>query len=116
MNLGLSLEVNILCSKICTRQTDFMVIFAGILKFAIIFLPSVRLFTQIFNLLIFLRMLYYFSSLGYLELDWGPVATKVAIVSLAATVVESLPISDVFDDNFTVPLCCISVASVLFGF
>ncbi|XP_078443734.1 phytol kinase 1 VTE5 isoform X2 [Wolffia australiana] len=61
-------------------------------------------------------MLFYFSSLGYLQLEWDQVATKVALIALAATVVESLPITDFIDDNISVPLCCILVASLLFGF
>jgi len=49
-------------------------------------------------------MLYYYSVLGYFQLDWISTAQKVAVVSLAATVVESLPITEAVDDNISVPL------------
>lgn len=62
------------------------------------------------------RMLYYFSALGYLQLDWGLVVAKVALVSLAATLVESLPITKVVDDNVSVPLTSMLMAFLLFGY
>ncbi|EXB58478.1 hypothetical protein L484_005212 [Morus notabilis] len=40
------------------------------------------------------RMLYYYSALGYFQLDWTSTLQRVALVSLVATVVESLPISE----------------------
>jgi phytol kinase len=49
-------------------------------------------------------MLSYHSVLGYFQLDWISTAQKVALVSLAATVVESLPTIEVVDDNISVPL------------
>jgi phytol kinase len=49
-------------------------------------------------------MLYYYSILGYFQLDWILTAQKFALVSLAATVVESLPTTEVVDDNISVPL------------
>ena len=39
---------------------------------------------------------------------------NVALVSLVATMVESLPISDVIDDNISVPIATIAAASVTF--
>lgn len=41
---------------------------------------------------------------------------KVAMVSLVATVVESLPITDQLDDNVSVPLATILAAYVTFGY
>jgi phytol kinase len=41
-------------------------------------------------------------------------ALKIAMIALAATIVESLPITDTFDDNVTVPLTCVAVGSLLF--
>eukprot|EP00268_Persea_americana_P053482 TRINITY_DN6053_c0_g2_i2.p1 TRINITY_DN6053_c0_g2~~TRINITY_DN6053_c0_g2_i2.p1 ORF type:complete len:319 (-),score=49.99 TRINITY_DN6053_c0_g2_i2:332-1288(-) len=61
-------------------------------------------------------MLYYFSALGYLQLDWGLVVPKVALVSLAATLVESLPITKVVDDNVSVPLTSVLMTFLLFGY
>lgn len=60
-------------------------------------------------------MLYYFSAFGYFHLDWDKAVKRVAVVSLAATVVESLPISEFVDDNISVPLTCMLMASLLFG-
>lgn len=62
------------------------------------------------------RMLYYYSVLGYLELDLGKAVQKVALVSLVATVVESLPIANVVDDNISVPLVSMAVAFLTFSF
>ncbi|URE28345.1 hypothetical protein MUK42_07991 [Musa troglodytarum] len=41
--------------------------------------------------------------------------TRVALISLAATVVESLPIGDVIDDNISVPLTSVLTSVLLFG-
>jgi farnesol kinase len=51
----------------------------------------------------------YFNIFGFVEKSWTMVGAFGAI-SLAAAVVESLPISTRLDDNLTVPL-----ASVLVG-
>lgn len=68
------------------------------------------------TLVIILRMLHYFTTLGYLKLDWNGTAGKVAIVSLAATFVESLPITEFVDDNVVVPLTSMLVTVLLFGY
>lgn len=60
-------------------------------------------------------MLYYFSILGYLHLDWDEATLKVALISVVATLVESLPITDVLDDNISVPIASMCTALVLFG-
>ncbi|KAJ6802912.1 putative phytol kinase, chloroplastic [Iris pallida] len=60
-------------------------------------------------------MLYYYSAFGYLYLDLGNVVGKVALVSLVATVVESLPITETIDDNISVPLSTMLVAMYVFG-
>lgn len=51
----------------------------------------------------------YFNIFGFVEKSWSMVAA-FGVISLAAAVVESLPISTRLDDNLTV-----SVASVLVG-
>lgn len=61
-------------------------------------------------------MLYYYSALGYLKLDWSVTVQRVALVSLVATVVESLPITSVIDDNISVPLASMVTASLSFGY
>ncbi|KAG7968441.1 hypothetical protein I3843_08G154500 [Carya illinoinensis] len=66
--------------------------------------------------LISIRMLYYYSVLGYFQLDWGTTVQKVALVSLVATVVESLSTTDVVDDNISVPLASTVVAFFSFGY
>ncbi|KAL2903959.1 Phytol kinase 1 chloroplastic [Bienertia sinuspersici] len=70
----------------------------------------------LFGFLISLGMLYYFSALGYLQLqlDWTSTAKKVAVVSIVATVVESLPIGKLIDDNISVPLVTMVTAYICF--
>ncbi|KAL0904554.1 hypothetical protein M5K25_026680 [Dendrobium thyrsiflorum] len=68
----------------------------------------------IFGFLFSIMMLYYFSAFGYFHLDWRTVE-KVFLVSLAATIVESLPISQVIDDNITVPMTSMLAACLVFG-
>ncbi|KAI9109173.1 hypothetical protein K1719_019796 [Acacia pycnantha] len=57
--------------------------------------------------------MYYFSSFGYIEQSWRMILGFL-IVSVATTVVESLPISSELDDNLTVPLTSILVGSLIF--
>jgi dolichol kinase len=61
------------------------------------------------------RMLFYFSSLGYIQLNLEEALGKLVLVALAATVVECISVTDVVDDNISVPLATMLVASVLFG-
>ncbi|KAL0007861.1 hypothetical protein SO802_009363 [Lithocarpus litseifolius] len=70
----------------------------------------------IFGFLISIGMLQYYSVLGYLQLDWIQTVQKVALVSLVATVVESLPTTEVVDDNISVPLVSMAVAFSMFGY
>lgn len=60
-------------------------------------------------------MLYYYSALGYFLLDWSSTLQKVAVVSLVATLVESLPISEVVDDNLSVPFASMLAAYLSFN-
>ncbi|XP_031265357.1 phytol kinase 1, chloroplastic-like isoform X2 [Pistacia vera] len=60
-------------------------------------------------------MLYYYSVLGYFQLDWESTMQRVALVSLVATIIESLPITDVLDDNISVPLASMAAAYLSFG-
>ena len=60
-------------------------------------------------------MLQYYSVLGYLQLNWVWTVQKVALVSLVATVVESLPTTEVVDDNISVPFVSMAVAFWMFG-
>ncbi|GER51235.1 phytol kinase [Striga asiatica] len=62
-----------------------------------------------------LRMLYYYAVLGYIQLEWIKTAKRVALVSLVATVVESLPITGIIDDNLSVPLVSIVTSFLVFG-
>lgn len=41
---------------------------------------------------------------------------RVALVSLVATLVESLPITEVVDDNISVPLASMVAAYLTFGY
>ncbi|XP_059298640.1 probable phytol kinase 1, chloroplastic isoform X2 [Lycium ferocissimum] len=66
--------------------------------------------------LVSVGMLYYFSVLGYFHLDWVSTVERVAVVSLIATIVESLPITGTVDDNISVPLVSMVVASLAYGY
>ncbi|KAK4279584.1 hypothetical protein QN277_011342 [Acacia crassicarpa] len=74
------------------------------------FAGSISMF--VFGSLISIGMLYYYSVLGYMELNWGRTVQSVALVSLVATMVESLPISDIIDDNISVPIVTMAAASL----
>ncbi|CAN6703722.1 unnamed protein product [Malus baccata var. baccata] len=69
----------------------------------------------LFGFLISMGMLYYYSFLGYFELNWIQTAEKVAFVALVATLVESLPITEVLDDNVSVPLASMAAAYLIFS-
>lgn len=58
----------------------------------------------VFGFLMSIGMLYYFSALGYFQLDWIWTIERVAFISLLATAVESLPAAWMVDDNLSVPL------------
>ncbi len=60
------------------------------------------------------RWLWYFSFMGFYPFDLQGVALQLAAVSLAATLVESLPITNRFDDNLTVPLTTVILGLFLF--
>ncbi|XP_052188125.1 probable phytol kinase 1, chloroplastic [Diospyros lotus] len=68
----------------------------------------------IFGFLISLGMLYYFSLLGFFQLDWAWTVERVALVSFVATVVESLPTAGLVDDNISVPLASMVAAYLCF--
>ncbi|KAF8115267.1 hypothetical protein N665_0029s0104 [Sinapis alba] len=70
----------------------------------------------IFGFFVSIGLLYYYSSLGYLQMNWETTFTRVAIISMVATLVESLPITDQLDDNVSVPLATILAAYVSFGY
>lgn len=57
----------------------------------------------------------YFHSLGYLSLSPSNCFCEVFIVSLSATLVESLPINQFVDDNISVPLTTFLMATLLLG-
>ncbi|KAF3775974.1 putative phytol kinase 1 [Nymphaea thermarum] len=68
----------------------------------------------LFGSLSSLGMLFYFHSLGYFPLNWQNTASNVALISLIATIVESLPIAKAIDDNISVPLISMLLAMLLF--
>ncbi|XP_062207326.1 probable phytol kinase 2, chloroplastic [Phragmites australis] len=57
--------------------------------------------------------MHYFHTFGFIEETWY-MALGFLAVSVAATLVESLPISSELDDNLTVPLTSFLVGSLLF--
>eukprot|EP00897_Mesotaenium_endlicherianum_P006412 jgi/Mesen1/579/ME000107S10811 len=62
-----------------------------------------------------LATVYFFCALGFYACSWPSTVARVALIALAATLVESLPITDRFDDNLTVPLTAVALGSVLFA-
>lgn len=68
----------------------------------------------LFGYSISLGILSYFSLFGFIQLDWETTVRNVAIISMAATVVESLPVTRFLDDNISVPSTCILVGLCLF--
>lgn len=48
--------------------------------------------------------------------NWVWTMERVALVSLVATVVESLPVTQVVDDNVSVPLASMLTAILSFGY
>ncbi|KAL3341427.1 hypothetical protein AABB24_025797 [Solanum stoloniferum] len=70
----------------------------------------------VLGFLVSVGMLYYFSALGYFQLDWVSTVERVALVSFIATMVESLPITGMVDDNISVPLVSMVVASLAFAY
>lgn len=69
----------------------------------------------LFGFLISMGMLYYFSALGYFQMDLVSTMQRVALVSFMATVVESLPTEGGVDDNISVPLASMVTAFLCFG-
>lgn len=70
----------------------------------------------LFGFLVSISMLYYYSALGYIQLDWMKTAERVALVSLVATFVESLPTNGIVDDNISVPLASMVTSFLVFGY
>lgn len=68
----------------------------------------------LFGFSISLGILCYLSLFGFIQLDWETAVRNVAIISMAATVVESLPVTWLLDDNISVPSTCILVGLCLF--
>ncbi|KAJ4773378.1 phytol kinase 1 VTE5 [Rhynchospora pubera] len=74
---------------------------------------SISMFVSGF--LLSIGILYYFSIFGYLHFAWDEAIVKVALVSFVATLVESLPITEVLDDNISVPIASMCTALLVFG-
>ncbi|KAH6804071.1 phytol kinase 1 VTE5 [Perilla frutescens var. frutescens] len=70
----------------------------------------------LFGFLVAISMLYYFSALGYIQLDWMKTAERVVLVSFVATFVESLPLNGRVDDNISVPLASMVTSFMVFGY
>jgi phytol kinase len=45
----------------------------------------------------------WFTQLGYFDCDMPAMVASVAVIALAATAIESLPINKALDDNLSVP-------------
>ncbi|XP_024531188.1 phytol kinase 1, chloroplastic-like [Selaginella moellendorffii] len=58
--------------------------------------------------------IYYFTYLGFYALDPLDTLARVTFISLAATLVESLPITSSLDDNLMVPTTVMLLGSILF--
>lgn len=55
-----------------------------------------------------------FHVFGFYEVSLWSAAARVAVIAAGATLMESLPITDVLDDNITVPFTCICLGLLLF--
>ncbi|CAN1258299.1 Probable phytol kinase 1, chloroplastic, partial [Linum perenne] len=58
-------------------------------------------------------MLYYYSTMGYFEMEWSRAVPGVALIALIATAMESIPVTNVVDDNISVPLVSMISACIL---
>uniref|UniRef100_A0A1J3H442 Putative phytol kinase 2, chloroplastic n=1 Tax=Noccaea caerulescens TaxID=107243 RepID=A0A1J3H442_NOCCA len=58
--------------------------------------------------------MYYFASFGYIDNSGPSMILRLLIISIASTLVESLPISTDIDDNLTVSLTSALVGTLLF--
>ncbi|GLJ05200.1 hypothetical protein SUGI_0013500 [Cryptomeria japonica] len=68
----------------------------------------------VFGFLTSLGVLSYFSAFEFIHLNWETIVQYVAVISVAATIVESLPVTQFLDDNISVPLTCVIVGLWLF--
>lgn len=68
----------------------------------------------LFGLLVSYGCLCYFAAMGFYQLDNLGTVLRLAVVSMAATIVESLPVSTKLDDNVTVPLTTVVAGLLLF--
>ena len=57
----------------------------------------------------------FFWLLGYFQCDLPSTAAAVAVISLVATVVESLPINQSVDDNLSVPGVAALMSHLMLG-
>jgi dolichol kinase len=57
----------------------------------------------VFGLSMALCLLWYFSVLGYQNLEFSTSVGVLIVIAFVATVIESLPINKVLDDNLSVP-------------
>ena len=57
--------------------------------------------------------MHYFHTFGFIEQTWN-MALGFLVVSIAAALVESHPISTELDDNLTIPLTSFLVGSLIF--
>ena len=55
-----------------------------------------------------------FHHLGYMEMDAGAAAGRLAVLAAACTVAEALPVTGVLDDNISVPVLALVLGSFLF--
>jgi farnesol kinase len=74
-------------------------------------LSCINLFLTIQSYLF--RYMHYFHTFGFIEETWY-MALSFLVVSVAAALVESHPISTELDDNLTVPLTSFLVGSLIF--
>lgn len=56
--------------------------------------------------------MHYYSMFGFMDVNWSLIIGFL-VVSLTASLIESLPISSELDDNLTVPLTSLLVGSLV---
>ena len=54
-----------------------------------------------------------FARAGALSVDWSATLPAVVLISAVATVVEALPVTDLLDDNVSVPSVAMLMGALL---
>jgi dolichol kinase len=76
------------------------------------FAGSAAMFLGGFSVSVFYVWLFHFC--GYMEVDATGALNRLALICLLCTVMESLPVSGILDDNISVPVLALALGAALF--